>query len=156
MTQKEYRQTPPGVRKYCTLKQVNNLQTLSAYLKNGLKAQFTMRLYDDDGSTMGLYKRDCGTAGCAVGHGPYAGIVKLPSETWKQYTQRVFGSTESRSLNLNNASSFFRWIFSGGWEATDNTPVGAALRIDWFLEHGCPDEESIYDQMHGEVPLYYK
>lgn len=34
----------------------------------------------------------CGTAACAIGHGPAAGIAVGPTDyTWDQYSRRVFG-----------------------------------------------------------------
>lgn len=56
---------------------VNNLKKLADYLMSGdLKAEFDMSTYDDDSGTNVLVV-NCGTVGCAVGHGPYAGIEKV-------------------------------------------------------------------------------
>jgi hypothetical protein len=72
----------------------------------------------------------CGTVCCAAGHGPNAGIDPLPGENWGTYIDRCFAAPADSPL--------FDWLFDGGWADVDNTPEGAAARIDYFLEHGIP------------------
>ena len=43
-------------------------------------------------------------------------------------------------FGIEENSPEFGWIFDGGWARWDNTPHGAAKRIDYLLEHGVPDE----------------
>ena len=31
------------------------------------------------------------------------------------------------------------WLFCSAWRKRDNTPEGAALRIEWLLNHGVPE-----------------
>ena len=45
------------------------------------------------------------------------------------------------------------WCFSSRWADIDNTPTGAALRIEWLLNHGLPKDWR--KQMVGEAPLCY-
>lgn len=120
-----------------------NLRQLAAYLLSGeLKSEFNMGQFCDSGE---LYVSHCGTAGCAAGHGPYAGIPKRPTEDWYDYMLRVFGVRTDEEL--------YDWTFSGFWYQSDNTPEGAAKRILWALDHGVPTNSSA--QAFGSAPLCY-
>lgn len=106
-----------------------NLRILADYLESEeLKAAFSMETYSEAGAE---YKPVCGSVGCAIGHGPYAGIPKAAEEAWAEYTERVF------DLDMNE----LRWCFSGLWAKYDNTPQGAAKRIRYLLEHGAPPDD---------------
>lgn len=88
----------------------------------------------------------CGTICCAAGHGPLIGIKAHLGEDWTVYIDRVFLD--------DNSIADFSWMFSGQWTQVDNTPQGAALRINWYLEHGAPSDYR--QQMRGEAPLCYR
>lgn len=118
-----------------------NLETLRDYLRSGeLRARFHMGDYASD-------ERDntCGTCGCAVGHGTLCIEPRNGREDWDDYCYRVFGITP--------CSPEWGWMFNGSWYSADNTPQGAAARIDWYLANGIPDDW--YDQMLGAAPLCY-
>jgi hypothetical protein len=90
------------------------------------------------------HRLECGTIGCAVGHGPCAGIDPEPGEEWTCYSDRVF---------VEHGSDEWDWLFDMEWADVDNTPQGAAARIRYLLEHGLP-----YDwqaQHGGAVSLCY-
>jgi len=72
----------------------------------------------------------CGTAACAAGHGPHAGIEKDSLEYWREYIQRAF------CLRSNSWS----WCFDAEWADIDNTPEGAAKRILYLLFSGEEDK----------------
>jgi len=102
-----------------------------------------------------LFNPDCGTAACAIGHAPTLAQVdsefrptkrkitmtnpwtkeettfKEP-ESWTAYTYRVFG--------LEEFSREWYWCFGPNWSNVDNTPVGAAKRIMYFIKNGVPDD----------------
>jgi hypothetical protein len=84
----------------------------------------------------------CGTAACAVGHGPSAGFLFQEHELndvevhWDVYTHRLF--CDVRDEDGNNTREF-EWMFSSFWSFCDNTPHGAAKRINYYLEHGVPE-----------------
>ena len=102
---------------------VVNLEKLAGYLEAGdLQANFDMSTYCDLGY---LYQGTCGSVGCAVGHGPYAGIPKDPHETWIEYANRVFG------LNIIEQE----WCFGSYWAKYDPTSLGAARRIRFLIRH---------------------
>lgn len=128
-----------------TQKQRDNLKKLSEYLlKDNLKAEFDMSCYNDSGFSSSL-EDHCGTVGCAVGHGPYAGIYKNKGDDWGEYARKSFTSGEG---------SLYKWCFDSFWVSTDNTPKGAGLRIKWFLEKGIPDDYR--NQMFRKSQLCYK
>jgi hypothetical protein len=126
--------------------QRSNLKKLADYLLAGkLKARFDMELFSDM-EFCGTY---CGTVGCALGHGPYAGIEKIDGEGWMKYSYRCF-IDERESDHLNYA---WKWCFEGTWHKVDNSPEGAAKRINIILEKGVPSDWK--EQMRGKIPLGY-
>lgn len=116
------------------LVRANNLLQLALYLLRQKPTNFDMKQYCTlpSGGTL-FYVPDhkqCGTVGCAVGHGPDAGIPSLPGESWRAYCQRQLLPIEQHSAWL--------WCFSDTWASVDNTPAGAALRILYYLRNNHP------------------
>lgn len=121
-----------------------NLLKLAEYLERPqLQAKFDMRAFTQFPEDAFTPMTECGSVGCAVGHGPYAGVPKLPDEFWDQYSERAF----------TDDSNEWRWLFSFRWRSADNTPFGAASRIRWLLDKGLP--ENWEEQLDGKVPLCY-
>lgn len=121
-----------------------NLKKLADYLlSNKLKANFNMEFFTGEVNEDQL--TECGTIGCAIGHGPYAGIKKSAYEAWWKYSERVFG--------LDTGSDEWVYLFGHGWAYTDNTPQGSAKRINHLLENGLPSNWE--EQMGGNAPLSY-
>ena len=114
-----------------TPEQRANLEKLAAYLESGnLKAEFDMSDFSDNPWRV---SNDCGTVGCAVGHGPYAGIEKRPFEFWVNYCHRVF-----LNENTNEQKIAWEFLFSESWAETPfNQAIHAAKRIRHFL-NGLP------------------
>jgi len=125
-----------------------NLRKLAAYLlvAGNLKAKFTMGTFSDM-KEPDTEATDCGAVGCAVGHGPYAGIEKLPGEDWSFYSDRVFG------LDDIEFEAEWEWCFCSRWSERDDTPQGAAKRILWLLDKGLPEDHD--EQKCGEADLCY-
>lgn len=120
----------------------SNLLKLAMYLLSGnLRAEFDMSTYDD---TIRYYRYFCGTVGCAIGHGPYAGIPKSRTESWIYYGMSNF---------TNSAIELYEWLFDPDWHNTDNTPEGTAKRILYTLKFGLPNNWR--EQMDGMSPLIY-
>ncbi len=128
-----------------------NLRQLSRYLRlPHLEAGFDMARYDDTPKrqlTHGGSRRTCGSVGCAVGHGPYAGLRKYSREEWVAYGDRVFGLTHK--IELTRA---WLWCFAPEWESYDNTPKGAAERIEYALDKGLP--AGFVEPRSWWVPIY--
>jgi len=81
-----------------------------------------------------------GTVACAAGHGPMLGLsapeidkhkINKTKFGWNTYIEEVFG------VRMYDIS--FDWLFESSWVSYDNTPQGAAARIEYFLHHNaCP------------------
>ena len=155
---------------YTTAQQRENLWKLAARLRAmpPPNIRFNMETY---------YKQlpnECGTIACAIGCASeivapreiavhyfdemYQAVVNdnldgenaLGShdfESWDAYAKRLFGFS-------NNDDGAGGWCFEADWAQVDNTPLGAARRIEWYLEHGLPDDW--YGQMKGRAPLCYQ
>lgn len=131
-----------------------NLRALAKFLREVVQpAQFDMKNFGgpkgDMFTTWQPYQirekhKGCGTVACAIGHAPFLFPGK-PDETWTGYSFRVFG--------LREFSEAWSWIFSADWERVDNTPAGAAARIDYLLDKGLPDDWEA--QSVGEADLCY-
>jgi len=138
---------------------IPNLKKLSPYLHGYSKmevklAEFGMRSYAS--GNIGDDAISCGTAGCAVGHAPYAGILKTNKEGWTKYSHRALIDEDADYKNSYNA---WAWCFSGAWGNVDDTANGAACRIDYLLEHGIPlsfDDAKLDDiaEDGGDNPWY--
>lgn len=127
--------------------QRRNLEKLAAYLERyaaetGHSVRFEMGQFCDVNHYYDSIQ--CGTIGCAVGHGPEAGVEKWMDEWWYEYVERAFTGGDD---------DVYCWLFDDGWKYNDNTPLGAAKRIRWYLRHGVPDD--YLEQMEGESPLCY-
>src|SRR5688572_23236132 len=124
------------------------LDKLATYLE-GLPedyVHFDMRDFiagDDDNAAVIHYARhnggvqSCGTAACAAGHGPAAGVPVPPRLisaggfiSWHSYCRLFTGSVEDTE----------DWCFSGAWGSADNSHYGAAARIRYLLDKGAPPE----------------
>ena len=75
----------------------------------------------------------CGTAACAVGHGPRAGIKPKKGEDWMEYSSRAFGL----NTELLHEMYLWEWMFGSDWSRVDDTPQGAARRIACVIDSSC-------------------
>ena len=121
----------------------NNLIKLRDFLVTVPPDRFNMRefLEDEHGEDLQLREfathnpqHTCGTAACAIGWAPNAGIRIYRDRSWFDYAERVFGTARYQPP--------YEWMFGPEWARKDNTPAGAARRITYFLEHGVPAEDS--------------
>lgn len=121
---------------------IGNLRKMAAYLRSGkLKADFDMTDVAEDYCLLD----SCGSVGCVIGHGTFVLGARFHWESWSVYQERVFGVPCFSSAN--------DWLFSASWKRSDNTPEGAAARIDWLLANGVPTD--FMEQMYGDKPLCY-
>lgn len=132
-----------------TAEQRANFKKLADYLATGETAmKFDMTAFctsQDESVEFEPHEHDCGTVGCALGHGPAAGISSKPHEGWEEYSERCF---------VDWGSDAWEWCFAGEWQFRENTPKGAAARIYYMLEHGLPKDWR--KQMVGYAPLCYE
>lgn len=121
-----------------TPKQRANLDKLATYLE-GLPedyAEFRMRDYY---YLKGRWLRpkdcmvnrqvQCGSAACAIGHGPAAGIRTYDDDSWDDYSMRVFGVScreegaghymfgPSQGGTANDAAARIRRVLGGKFDA---------------------------------------
>lgn len=119
---------------------VTNLRKLAAGLRGPLKAEFHMSQFssannDDDVTD------NCGTAACALGHSLYL-VEPLLSE------HEAFANYSRRVYDMEWNSREWAWCFGGSWSVFDNTPEGAAERIEYMLDHGVP---STFDKLSNKT-----
>lgn len=129
--------------------QRKNLLKLAVYLESLPRdyKHFDMRDYADHRGKCSLrgeprqlaaaqpreFLSNCGTVACAAGHGPAAGIRPHPTDFvgawfgWSSYVARSFTGYDD---------DLFDFLFTSGWEDSDNTHYGAAARIRYFLATG--------------------
>ena len=133
--------TKPTHLKGHTPEQIRNLATLALYLRDidlkrgNVPARFSMRYFahgrQHDIHFPAELKPECGTACCAVGHGPLAGIKAGKFEEWGEYMHRCF-------LIPGNHTTF-RFLFCGAWEDNPHSSrMQAANRIAYYLLGGVP------------------
>lgn len=121
-----------------SIEQYHNLKKLARYLDelptgyNG----FDMWNYSTFTEYPHVLTHECGSVGCAVGHGPLAGIDAIKGEDWNEYCLRVFGLAVQYDTKVENDP--WVWCFDRGWKHVDNTHSGAARRITYMLEKGVP------------------
>lgn len=138
-----------------------NLKKLADGLRGPLVAGFDMTTYIDTGDTEWFdddeiesveafcsARPGCGTAACAAGHATYLVAPKLADEYFSDYCRRIFG------VNPSEPDGPWDWCFGASWAYIDNTPTGAADRIEWLLANGVP--EDCRDQRRGKAPLCYR
>jgi hypothetical protein len=121
-----------------------NLDKLATYLE-ALPAdyrEFDMRDFNTKEGDEYAYHRSldldervygCGTAACAVGHGPAAGVRPYADRNWFCYAERAFGVGDGCSTDEEDR---FEYLFGSSWTSYDNTPHGAAARIRKYLDLG--------------------
>ena len=87
----------------------------------------------------------CGTSACAIGHFAVmrgfkptlsgAADKKGVEMIWQDFSRDILGVGP-----CSETEQIWDWLFSAAWVDCDNTPLGVVARIDYFLEHGVPDE----------------
>lgn len=88
----------------------------------------------------------CGTAACAVGWAPVAGIDRRKNEFGYTESWQTFAARQLLGQSFHTIAG--RWLFSCDWATLDNTPEGAAYRIRLALEHGIPADAMTRTQRH--------
>ena len=162
-----------------TPEQQDNLLKLAAYLKT-LKdpSRFDIRAYafgplcEDDGTLhddteelplVEFVKTNreipgCGTVCCAIGMTPFVFpevVQKFVQENeydagsywkgWHSLSQHLFGKMDE---------GYWAWMFEYFWDRIDNTPEGAALRIEYFVSAKRPPLFSTRDKLQFQEPQF--
>ena len=128
-----------------------NLQLMADHLKTNVKQEnFHMRDYR---SFWDLINPECGSVGCTVGTCTVLDAENVMHNFRFPDGEIKFLSWSKDFTGLVWTKDEWDWCFASKWKTTDNTPTGAALRIEWLLNHGLP--ENWYYQMYGEEKLCY-
>jgi hypothetical protein len=134
---------------------VKNLDKLATYLE-GLPfgySHFDMQLYIDGQESLPYLRCEenfCGTAACALGHGPAAGICYTGTNLFADWEGYAAKFTDRDAL-------LWVWLFNDEWRHTDNTHQGAAARIRYVLDgKKVPPyfEDPFYIPDEDDVALY--
>jgi len=116
--------------------QRQNLKDLRDYLSGDLHegSEFDMQRFSEENGDRDA-ATECGSVGCAIGHGPYAGIRKYEEETWQEYSVRAF-SADWRLPAPQDEKYQYAWMFHTIWAEHFPTKDDAVKRIDAFLQYG--------------------
>jgi hypothetical protein len=135
---------------------IENLKILEAglrglpeeYDKFGMKTFFTVNRFRDVPYTENKFEekmKHCGTAACGIGHAPLFGIKpvgEIPKDElgvvqWHIYSKDVFGLFTHEANTPFDIARAWEFLFGATWRNYDNTPIGLANRIRFFLHNDC-------------------
>jgi hypothetical protein len=125
-----------------------NLQRMAEYIRSIPQNRFDMSVFREDDKDNG---HECQSVGCAIGHCTALDTRPLPKDLGNSilYNTWLHGFT-----GIEMYTEEYYWCFGQYWDLTDNTPEGAALRIEWMLKNGVPPNYIM--QMRGKAKLCYK
>ena len=130
----------------------DNLQLMANHLKtNVIPENFDMEKYrgDDDDFSNPV----CGSVGCTVGTCSVLDAENVIKNFTDSNGRIEFTAWSEDFTGIYRGEDEWSWCFHSKWRNTDNTPMGAALRIEWLLNHGLP--ENWKNQMRGREKLCY-
>jgi hypothetical protein len=124
-----------------------NLQRMADHIRTVPQELFDMRRFRSGKKDT----HECTSVGCIIGICTILDPEPLPmlnsiTIDFNGWTKKITG--------MSVITNEWYWCFSMYWVDTDNTPTGAADRIEWLLNHGLPEDWE--DQMCGDAPLCYK
>ena len=129
-----------------------NLQLMADHLKtNVIPENFHMNQYRGDDE--GFSNPECGSVGCTVGTCTVLDAKNVIENFTNSDGRIEFTAWSEDFTGLLEVEAEWDWCFSSTWATTDNTPTGAALRIEWLLNNGLP--ENWFCQMYGKEDLCY-
>jgi hypothetical protein len=133
-----------------------NLRIMADYVKTRSLDTFGMRnwVVFQGQTKLPNTEHPCGSVCCIVGSAPalrkkYPQFTPGNLEGWDNYARRIFLECEDDS----DCEDVYQYLFESDWYNRDNSADGAAARIEYFLEHGLPD--NWMDQIGGD-PLSYR
>ena len=122
-----------------------NLGRMPAHIRTIPQAMFDM----DRWRTGDAFVPECESVGCVIGHCTILDPKPLPM--WSNGID--FEVWSEQFTGMEAFSDDWNWCFAYNWAQVDNTPEGAARRIEWLLDKGLP--EDWFEQMEGDSPLCY-
>ena len=129
----------------------DNLQLMANHLKNNvIPENFEMDQYRANGDYINPV---CGSVGCTVGNCTVLDAVNVIENFTDSEGNIYFGVWSEDFTGIYGGENEWHWCFGSRWSKTDNTPTGAALRIEWLLNNGLPENWDC--QMSGKEKLCY-
>jgi hypothetical protein len=125
-----------------------NLQRMADYIRTVPQEKFNMEFYRKGNEK----HHKCNSVGCVIGHCTVLDDFDNIPTLWNDEINFTEWSTNYTGIALRESE--WIWCFDSLWNQTDNTPTGAAHRIEWLLNHGLP--EDWFEQMTGKTPLIYR
>jgi len=120
---------------------------MADYIRTVPQKSFTMDTYR---ISSGDESAKCNSVGCVIGH-----CTILDEQLFNRLSPYgIFEQWSYLFTELFQDSPQWDWCFNGLWSYCDDTPTGAADRIEWLLSNGLP--ENWRAQMVGDAPLCYK
>lgn len=123
-----------------------NLQRMADHIRTIPQEMFGMGDYRTGDRTTA----ECDSVGCILGH-----CTVLETGEFPRFTSGSIDFTAWEESFTGTSDDEWNWCFSDNWSETDNTPEGAALRIEWLIKNGLPEDWE--QQMNVGMNLsYYK
>ena len=130
----------------------DNLQLMANHLKTSvIPKNFDMGQYRDDDDD--ISNPECGSVGCTIGTCTVLDVENVMNNFRFPDGEIKFLSWSVDFTGLLGGKAEWDWCFGSTWSKTDNTPTGAALRIEWLLKYGL--HENWNCQMYGREELCY-
>lgn len=124
-----------------------NLQRMADFIKTIPQASFSMEVFRFGKNNT----PKCSSIGCVVGH---CTVLDKENLTFDENGDIEFLAWSEKFTGLSRSSNEWDWCFSGGWTDNDDTPIGAAKRIEWLINKGLPEDWK--EQYHSEKELCYE
>ena len=125
-----------------------NLQRMADYIRTIPQEKFDMGLWRNGQE----YEPECDSVGCVIGHCTVLDAENI--ENFIGFRDRIdFAKWSQFFTGIDADSAAWYWCFDGDWHYRDNTPEGAARRIEWLIKNGVPEDWK--SQMICESALCY-
>ena len=125
-----------------------NLQRMADYIRTIPQGKFDMQVWRNGQEE----KAECDSVGCVIGHCTVLDAENI--EKFIGFWDKIDFDTWSEFFTgIDTGSAKWYWCFDADWHYRDNTPEGAALRIEWLIKNGVP--ENWKSQLNGEAALCY-
>jgi hypothetical protein len=114
-----------------------NLQRMADYIRTISAENFDMYVYREGDHLVQYSSSECKTVGCVIGHCTILDVENLP-RNGDGSGSILFATWSETFTGLEACSKEWDWCFSYKWSTVDNSPEGAARRIEHMLDKGVP------------------
>jgi len=129
----------------------DNLRKMAEYIRTIPENLFDMQIFRAPGN----YKEvECNSVGCVIGHCTHLDADNVLRNYTRFHDDSIrFHKWAEDFTEMGMYSASFQWCFDSEWADVDNTPEGAARRIEWLIDKGLP--KNWQSQMEGKASLCY-